>query len=46
MTQKNSALALMVSACIKEARAVLLALQPAGPDLLILMMLEASRWTA
>lgn len=34
------------SACLEKGCALLLALQPAGADLLLLIMLGALRWTA
>jgi hypothetical protein len=33
------------SACLEKARAMLLALQPAGAELLFLCSLEVLRWT-
>ncbi len=46
MTQKNSALALAGSACLEKARVLLLVLQPASPDLVLLIALEVLLWTA
>lgn len=46
MTQKNSASALTGSACLEKVLDLLLALQPAGPDLVLLITLEVLLWTA
>lgn len=34
------------SACLKKARCLLLALQPTGPDLVLMLGLEVLLWTA
>lgn len=46
MTIQNGAHAPMGSACLKKARALLLALQPAGADLVLMLGLEVLLWTA
>ena len=46
MTQKNGACAPTGSACLEKGCALLLALQPVGADLLLLIMLGALQWTA
>ena len=46
MTIQNGACALTGSACLKKARALLLALQPAGADLVLMLGLEVLLWTA
>ena len=46
MTQKNSALALAGSACLEKARTLLLALQPNGADLALMLGLEVLLWMA
>ncbi len=46
MTIQKGACAPTGSACLKKARALLLALQPAGADLVLLTGLEVLLWTA
>ncbi len=46
MTMKNSALALTGSACLEKANALLIALQPTGEALVLLLALEVLLWTA
>ena len=46
MHTKNGAHAPMGSACLKKARALLLALQPAGADLVLMLGLEVLLWMA
>ena len=46
MNQKNGASALMGSACLEKAYALLLVLQPTGPDLVLMIGLEVLLWTA
>ena len=46
MNNKNGAYVSTGSACLKKAQTLLLVLQPAGADLVLLMMLEVLLWTA
>jgi hypothetical protein len=46
MNRKNSALALTRSACLEKACALLLALQPTAPDLVLMLGLEVLLWMA
>jgi hypothetical protein len=46
MQIKNSASVLTGSACLGKARALLLVLQPASADLVLLIALEVLLWTA
>ncbi len=46
MHTKNGTAVPMGSACLKKATALLLALQPAGADLVLLLGLEVLLWMA
>lgn len=46
MTLKNGAHAPAGSACLEKAYALLLALQPSGADLVLMLGLEVLLWTA
>lgn len=45
-TNQHCQLAVTGSACLHKANALLLALHPAGPDLILLLTLEVLLWTA
>jgi hypothetical protein len=45
-TNQHCRQAVTPSACLHKANALLLALQPAGPDLILLLALEVLLWTA